>query len=1033
MKSKLAAGQCPVAVHHYFKPNAGRSTNMHQTCGSIWMSIHGHTSYADVLTFNNTTWAPMKAAGACRDAASKEKRANLEQHSYQSLTTQLNDKWLAEEMKQVDALDAVVAAAQIQNARSNFSNSDQRKKHSQLLKACEKALQIATTQRIRSITDLDSLLSALVQSAEQLTAPVLSALPFTQQDLGSDSSDGDYCCGDSNEDGDYCSGDSSDCDSGSSDPNSNEPANGTEEVQPSRAPHKDDSSSSKALQQLDMSQQTFKSLSCSRYHREFSNFMRQANAFFLKQEQAERMGCKQLHMGVANQMKEASNASFKQFASSVYTGGSIRTLLTDLCKVAKEAALKLANNITQKRKRNQAKSNANNGGGDEKRMKETKSTTVESGLGGCLQWDAVGWDDAPGPITGSDLEYIGQQLQSVGWLNILPVLKDLGYCAQKTGSSSSWDFALRQILSAMPALTLRLGQSRHVYLMDAIEVPEPVLYSLMDAGSSSTISHANHSSSKMMKKLESKCKSDFEADEVFWGQIAADPHIEYVSQLPPSERTVSKKVLQYPDIITHIKSILAVHGSEAAHSRRRDDRAHTIGVGCRRVRELLFNTFQEKCGHTTIWRFYNVARSTDVRPIRDGGRYNLIDASTTKVRNSQFVKPHARGPWCVSKIRYVEDLSVDLSLRPCPIILRIFAVDNLAKLPTIMDAASHIFARKRGYVLTGDDRDNYDHNHPVGKKLLVETTGIVELEPPENPTILTDEYGRPRYSRCTPVGMTCFNRAVPMLVKGTSQYSHWRDQRAALDNVGDEKLDAAFWTVDNGSGFDPTDETNQYYLGKVIDDYGLMFAGTGSFAANESARHTAIERPWSQAKKAVIGQRLGEQFLGGRREPTLEERDDFFRACSKQLKDVWESTMNIAPNGAEKVAPRVEYVEPLDADEVREATKVKNFMSTSVSKEVEKEENKEMREYVRGLNGRTVQTLNAVWIFSPKCTPEILRELFGPTMKPCEPETFISDVDQKKHHKTYLQLKEQYKSTAQTTYEAPALQGMEQSLRCCDR
>jgi hypothetical protein len=228
-----------------------------------------------------------------------------------------------------------------------------------------------------------------------------------------------------------------------------------------------------------------------------------------------------------------------------------------------------------------------------------------------------------------------------------------------------------------------------------------------------------------------------------------------------------------------------------------------------------------------------------------------------------------------------------------------------------------------------------------------------------------------------------------------------------LDSIPeDEKPEACFWITDNGSGYDPLDKTNQYYLGKTVDEQGLLFGGTGSYAARESSMNEGIERPWGQHKKCIVGQRFGEPFLGGRRASNADEMHDLFRHAAKEMADLRESTVNITPSEGEKVAPKCIYIEPPTASEIEAARRVKGFLSTKVRREVEKEGNTELRKYVRDLNSRTVQYLNCVWVFSKRCTPEILRSLFGPNEKPFQAETFVSEKDGRKNHKTDLMLKE---------------------------
>lgn len=517
--------------------------------------------------------------------------------------------------------------------------------------------------------------------------------------------------------------------------------------------------------------------------------------------------------------------------------------------------------------------------------------------------------------------------------------------------------------------------------------------------------------------------------------LIPDGPILYESMDVEPEKKVStlKKLKQYPQLIEHVKEILKQHGEQCADPQRRNDKTFTMGIGTRRMREFLHNTYGEDLGHTTVWRLYKPTRMTDNRSLMEGGRHNLIDASTSRVRNSQLVKPHARGAWCAANIRSVNELAVDLSLRPRPIRMTLFAMDDLARFPLVVDAGSHLYARNRGYTLTGDYRNFYDHNQAVSRKLLMQTTGIVEVVPPETASVIDDEHNRPRYPRCCPKGMTNFLRGVPLLTKDTGQYVHWQDKHSVLDAIPEDEMpEAAFWITDNGCGCDPLDETNQYNLGRTVDKYNLLFAGHGTYAANHSSQNTYIERPWSQHKKAIIGQRFGQSFLGGRVAPTADQMEGLFKSAAQEVADCWDATVNVCQKGDVITAPHSQYCGPLSESEVTEALDIKAVLSTSSKGFIELEKNKKVKDYVRELNGRTVQTLNCVWVFSKEMTEEKLIELFGPTKQPFQPETFTDEAGQR-HHLSFLQLKEKYKTTPQVTFEPPALQGTEKYIKCCQR
>ena len=161
------------------------------------------------------------------------------------------------------------------------------------------------------------------------------------------------------------------------------------------------------------------------------------------------------------------------------------------------------------------------------------------------------------------------------------------------------------------------------------------------------------------------------------------------------------------------------------------------------------------------------SRLIDCRSVREGGRYSLLDTSTTKVRNSQLVTPHVRGPWCASKVQDChENLNYWQDRRGFKCMF--FAIDDMSRFPVIIDALSHLYARNRGHTLTGDDSDWYGHNHAEGAKVLFQTIRIVKCRPSNVIDLMTDELDRPRLPRCRSVAMYDALRPVPYLVKDTA-------------------------------------------------------------------------------------------------------------------------------------------------------------------------------------------------------------------------------------------------------------------------
>ena len=223
---------------------------------------------------------------------------------------------------------------------------------------------------------------------------------------------------------------------------------------------------------------------------------------------------------------------------------------------------------------------------------------------------------------------------------------------------------------------------------------------------------------------------------------------------------------------------------------------------------------------------------------------------------------------------------------------------------------------------------------------------------------------------------------------------------------------------------------NQYYVGELLRDFPKLKAVVlVSYAAGESALNVLVERPWSQHKKTVVGQRLGSAFLNGeRRAPTKEEMPEFFKSVGRELKEIWEATVNIAEKGNIVEAPLCEYVGAMTEAEVQEAVRVRNFFMNNTRKAVSNPADADLLRKAKSDNKRTFQTFNCSWVFSKECDRE---ELFGPTKRPLMPERI--EIDGHKHYSTLLQKKDKYKNAPQNDYVMPAIQGREKIFRCCDR
>ena len=593
-----------------------------------------------------------------------------------------------------------------------------------------------------------------------------------------------------------------------------------------------------------------------------------------------------------------------------------------------------------------------------------------------------------------------------------------------------------QVAEAFPVIVASRYRSPHTYIFDAIDVAEDMLVHVL-AGTVNEKKKKDTAREKATLEVSQRLQEEAEILAKLDQEVEfCDENMAY-EKAKWEQKSKFKTLLKHPNLIEDIKRILQLHGKEAAHSRRRDNEAKVIGLGTRKIAAYLaeppYETTGddgEPLGHCTVWRAYKPSRPDDERSVRDGGRHGLLEVSLTSVRNSQFVKEHARGHWLCGRNRNYKEMPSDMKRRQRKV--GSFHVDNLARLPLIIDACSHMHARSasRGCTLSGDGMDMFDHNQAVGRNVLMETTGVVHCTPPDEIQEINDNLGRPRLPRPRARMMCDFLRGVPQLEKDTSQYLHWVDIEQTWLTIPEEErpVDMLIIYGDNGSGFDPTDERNQHYAKKLMDKYNIKVIGLVSYAAGESARNFEIERPWAPHKKTVVGQRIGFNFVGGLQEPKPEDRDAFFEYCANELKALWEKHVTVSESNDSQQGPLVRYMPPLEATEVQEARRVFICFAAPSRAHVEKKENRDLLRVGRDTAECLVQSVNASWLFSPDCNR---REMFGPTQQPFEPERFTA-ADGSIHFKTYLQQKEEYQVERQRSFTAPALQGREVAgLSCC--
>ena len=746
----------------------------------------------------------------------------------------------------------------------------------------------------------------------------------------------------------------------------------------------------------------------------FVSCMGWANKFVLQRQVNSDLRCTKLADSTVSTLQYLAARMEEYVEDPVSNPGIVERMLIVQAECKKEQK-RLINLSAQQRYREQERN----------RTKECGSVDAGARFLESPSWDNIDVKSI-GPITREHLLQIANDVLTSGWISMASV-RAMGYSDAK--KSHRADILQRQILSCLPLLVLTRPRSRHKYLVDGVHLPGPFVASVLAGDEHKPAS---------METVVDATKKTLQKEAATWNAHAAEEYNE-LAWLDPSSaavqhpevhqpnETTSTVLKDNPGLVGQMHTILERFGTKAADARRRDDKSYTIGISCRKMREYLHSMYDLTIGHVTAWRMYQPARVTDTRSVHDGGRHGVMDVSTTKVKNNQFVTPHVRGIWCAAKARNWKERITDFHLRGW--LVAYYSLDNLARTPCIVDAASQMYARNRGHVLKGDERDWYDHNNAVAKKLLLEVTGIVECQPPQNSSIMTDELGRPRLPRPRPVAMYDYCRGVPQLVSGTQEYMHWADfEQSYLANPIEKRAAIIICCQDNGSGFDPTSRLGAYYACKFAEKYATVKAiGQISPAAGESTINHEVEREWSQHRISIVGQRLGQAFMGGRKAPALEEYGPFYESVVKEVKDIWEANVNISETGDEIRAPRVEHVKPMSQAEVAEALRVKRFFMGDSQSFINSEKNKDIKDLMVECNKRIIQVPNE-WFYYKKDTD--LAALFGPSKRPLLPERSTC-ADGKLHYDTHLQQKEKYKTSPQVSYEKPKLKGIEKDLECC--
>lgn len=429
-----------------------------------------------------------------------------------------------------------------------------------------------------------------------------------------------------------------------------------------------------------------------------------ANQFLMARDKAEDVGCIMLADETVSLVHSISAATSDYLETSLWSDVLQQRCLTAMSDLEAQTQ-RLRNNEKGKRC------------GDKK---STSGATLadhgelRTGTAFKTEWSKVSFS-SPGPITAEDMKYLASSIVTSGCISF-EVVKQLGY-EPRGIRHKSYAHIHTQLINTLPIILVHKPRSRHYLLLDGNEIPLPTLIEAMSGGSPLSGAKAQ---AKIKANIElGKASLDAEID--FWTEMNATEFVEMVEvqecadRLEQPNACSSKKLLEYPEMLEHIKTILAEHGEHYAQERRRTDKNHTVGIGTRRVQEMLHEQYGEDVGHVTVWRFYKCARKSDHRSIRDGGRYGMLETSTTKVRNNQFCTPHPRGRWCSSQVRDSHELLSDLTrVGNNEYVCAFFAVDDLARFPQVIDACSHMFARKNaGTTLVNDSRNWFDHNQDL--------------------------------------------------------------------------------------------------------------------------------------------------------------------------------------------------------------------------------------------------------------------------------------------------------------------------------
>ena len=595
------------------------------------------------------------------------------------------------------------------------------------------------------------------------------------------------------------------------------------------------------------------------------------------------------------------------------------------------------------------------------------------------------------------------------------------------------------LIKYFPILICHVPKSALTYLVDGLKPPDAVFDAFVPLekgqkgceGLKHTMEHFKKYLENDHARLE-KLRND---------EFATEKNIEssydyLISTAMLSDKIgISLKLKEHPNLASLITKVLMDHGEEYADRLREDEKAHVVGIGCRKIAEILGQDYNIRISASTVQRFYLPVRITDHRRVRDGGRYGFIETIKTTVRNSALCNPKPRGHYCAAKVRWVKELAT-WAQTTGKLNVTLLHIDDKAKVAVGRDGCHFLQkASHRGCTLPGDFHNNRDHDFPImykNKSMSITTTGIAVCywEKSETIAIMKDKYGRDIYPRARPKSMFAYTRDSADLEKnGDATMAHWDDLIHAYKMAhgeGKDVFDGPNFVIvisDNGSGYNPKCERNRFWADKFMKTFPwVQVICIKSFEAHESALNFEIEHMWSGFTKALINFIPGSRALGGKaRSPTNdEEYSKVMLDAQKECKELWEKYVNISEDNDSVYSPLVTHREHHNEERMAINNQVYAVCMAKTRKVVEAPENKDLKELLQDINDRSLSSFNDSWIFRKDChTPEFKERLFGKTQRPLDPEEDPDLAHRKKeaghktYYKTFIQLKNAYKDEPQ--------------------